>query len=126
MNILGSLVQHKQQAIDERRAAIYKSLIHWEGQVGGRLFGPIGEGGRREFFCLDENTWVWHEEWTDNAGRHSMTTRYDIRPNVIVKSQGANNYEVLSDDELRNFLTAVLMYREKVVPELRRMANIGK
>lgn len=125
MNLLASLI-NPQQAADERRAEIYKSLIHWEGQVGGQLFGQLPQGGRREFFCLDENTWVWHEEWTDNAGRHTMTTRYDVRPNAVVKSQGSNTYEALTDDELRNFLAAVLMYQQKVVPELRRMANLGR
>lgn len=125
MNLLASLI-NPQQAIDERRAEIYKSLIHWEGQVGGQLFGDLPQGGRREFFCLDETTWVWHEEWTDNSGRHTMTTRYDIRPNAIVKSQGNNTYEALTDEELRNFLTAVLMYQQKVVPELQRMAKLGK
>ncbi len=55
-----------------------------------------------------------------------MTTRYDVRPNAVVKSQGSNTYEALTDDELRNFLAAVLMYQQKVVPELRRMANLGR
>ena len=125
MKFLAALL-HPQQAADERRAEIYKSLIHWEGQVGGQLFGPVSKGGRREFFCLDENTWVWHEEWIDNAGHHTMTTRYDIRPNAVVKSQGANNYETLSPEELRHFISAVLLYRKQVLPELERMSKIGK
>lgn len=122
MNLFASLI-NPQQAADERRAEIYKSLIHWEGKVGGQLFGPVQKGGRREFFCLDENTWVWHEEWVDATGRHTMTTRYDVRGNTIVKSQGHNNYQALTKDELRNFVNAVNMYGQRVVPELQRMAN---
>lgn len=125
MNFLAALI-HPQLAAEERRTEIYKSLIHWEGQVGGQLFGPVPKGNRREFFCLDENTWVWHEEWTDKGGRHTMTTRYDVRGNTVVKSQGANNYESLSKDELRNFVTAVLLYRKQVLPELQRMSAMGK
>jgi len=123
MNLLSALM-NPQQAADERRAEIYKSLIHWEGKVGGQLFGPVQEGGRREFFCLDENTWVWHEEWTDQSGRHTMTTRYDIRGNTIVKSQGSNNYQALTRDELVNFMNAVSMYYQRIAPELQRMAGI--
>jgi hypothetical protein len=125
MNLLASLI-HPQQAADERRAEIYKSLIHWEGKVGGQIFGPVQNGGRREFFCLDESTWVWHEEWTDNSGRHTMTTRYDVRPGGIVKSQGDNNYQALGKDELRNFLNAISLYYQRVAPELQRMSQLGK
>lgn len=125
MNLLAQLL-HPQQAAEEQRAEIYKSLIHWEGQVGGQLFGPIPEGVRREFFCLDENTWVWHEEWTDNTGRHAITTRYDVRPSGIVKSQGSSDYQAMNDTEARNFFNAVELYRQRVVPELRRLQSLGK
>lgn len=125
MNLFASLI-HPQQAADERRAEIYKSLIHWEGKVGGQIFGPVQNGGRREFFCLDESTWVWHEEWTDNSGRHTMTTRYDVRPGGIVKSQGDNNYQALGKEELDNFLNAISLYYQRVAPELQRMANAAK
>ena len=125
MNLLSALL-NPQQAADDRRAEIYKSLIHWEGKVGGQLFGPVPKNGRREFFCLDENTWVWHEEWTDNVGRHTMTTRYDVRGNTVVKSQGDNNYEALSREELTNFVGAVNMYYQRIAPELNRMAAMGR
>lgn len=125
MNLFAALI-NPQQAADERRAEIYKSLIHWEGKVGGQLFGPVPKNGRREFFCLDRYTWVWHEEWTDNVGRHTMTTRYDIRGNAIVKSQGNNNYQSLTDDELDNFMNAVTMYYQRVSPELHRMASMAQ
>ena len=125
MNLLTHIL-HPKQAADERRAEIYKSLIHWEGQVGSQLFGPIPEGVRREFFCLDERTWVWHEEWTDNTGRHAITTRYDVRPNGIVKSQGVNDYQTMSPQELENFYNAVELYRQRVSPELVKMRDAGK
>ena len=125
MGFLSSLINPK-QAAEDRRVEIYKSLIHWEGKVGGQLFGPVPENGRREFFCLDEHTWVWHEEWIDNAGRHAVTTRYDVRPSGIVKSQGNGSYQTLTDDELRNFVNAVRLYYQRVVPELDRMSSLGR
>jgi hypothetical protein len=124
MNLLTHLL-HPHLAADNRRAEIYKSLIHWEAQIGGQLFGPVPDGVRREFFCLDRHTWVWHEEWTDNTGRHAMTTRYDVRPTGIVKSQGDSAYQSMSDQELKNFFSAVQMYRQRVVPELNRMHELS-
>jgi hypothetical protein len=118
---------HPQQVADSRRAEIYKSLIHWEAQIGGQLFGQVATGGRREFFCLDERTWVWHEEWTDENGRRrSMTTRYDVRPHGIVKSQGTNDYQTMSPQESQNFFNAVRMYEQRVVPELKRLLETHK
>ncbi len=101
-----------------------KDIIHYEGRIGGQLFGPIPEKQNREFFCLDERTWVWHEEWSDKFGRrHSTTTRYDVRPNGIFKTQGNSVYRRLSDDELLNFYEAVKLYGDKVIPELKKLAN---
>lgn len=120
MNFFAQLL-HPQQAADEQRAEIYKSLIHWEGQVGGQLFGPVPQGVRREFFCLDANTWVWHEEWSDANGPHALTTRYDVRPHGIVKSQGTNDYQSMSTEEARNFYNAVKLYCQRIRPELQRM-----
>jgi hypothetical protein len=122
MNFFSSLIAPK-QTDDTRRAEIYKSLIHWEGKVGGQLFGPVSEGGRREFFCLDKNTWVWHEEWVDAFGRHATTTRYDVRSTGIVKSQGDTGYQTLTPQELRNFINAVKLYGQRVLPELERMSR---
>jgi len=126
MNLLSQIL-HPQQAADNRRAEIYKSLIHWEGQVGGQLFGPVPEGVRREFFCLDRRTWVWHEEWTDQSGlRRALTTRYDVRPDGIVKSQGADDYQTMSEQETINFLNAVELYHKRVMPELLRLRDLDK
>jgi hypothetical protein len=117
--------QHKQQAADQQRADLYKSLIHYEAKIGGELFGPVSKGARREFFCLDERTWVWHEEWTDKTGRHVVTTRYDVRPNGVFKSQGANSYQALSAEEARNLYDAITMYYQRVMPELTRLQQLA-
>jgi hypothetical protein len=117
-------ILHPQHQIDDRRAEVYKSLIHWEAQIGGQLFGEVPPNVRREFFCLDKHTWVWHEEWTDESGHHAMTTRYDVRNGQVVKSQGASNYQELNKEELRNFINAVKLYYQRVIPELHRMGGV--
>jgi hypothetical protein len=115
-------VPTKKQSLEQRRAEAYKALVHWGGQVGGELFGPLQPGGRREFFCLDERTWVWHEEWTDKSGqRHIVTTRYDVRTNGVFKSQGTSAYQLLSAEEARNLYNAITLYYQRVMPELMRL-----
>lgn len=110
------------QRADERKARLYRSLIHYEARIGGELFGPIPEGHRREFFCLDNHTWVWHEEWLDEKGaQRSMTTRYDVRPDRVLKSQGHMQYQALSPAEERNFFRAVRLYGKRVDSEYSRM-----
>lgn len=100
---------------DDARIDEYRNLIRMEARVGGQLFGPIHPGGRREFFCLDENTWVWHEEWVDEKGaRRSVTTRYDVRPNGILKAQDKRPYQYIGYDEAERLYQAVSMYNKQV------------
>lgn len=107
-----------QKASSQRRADLYRKLIRHEARIGGQLFGPVRPGGRREFFCLDKNTWVWHEEWVDENGQHQYTTtRYDVRPNGIVKSQNGV-YRPVTLQEARNLQAAAHLYRDRVKDEL--------
>jgi hypothetical protein len=111
-----------QQKRDERRAEIYSALIHHEAKDGGKLFGPIPAGHRREFFCLDERTWVWHEEWKDEKGEwHAVTTRYDVRPGGILKTQGNQPPQHMSRQELTNFYRAITLYGRQIGAEQQRM-----
>ena len=87
----------------QRKAELYRDLIRHEAKIGGELFGAVAPGGRREFFCLDEHTWVWHEEWLENGERKIRTTRYDVRPNGILKSQNGD-YKAVASDEARNLM----------------------
>jgi hypothetical protein len=106
------------QKESQRKADLYRKLIRHEAQIGGQLFGPVREGGRREFFCLDPHTWVWHEEWQDENGQHQYaTTRYDVHDTGIVKSQNGV-YKPVSLQEARNLVNAVNMYEDRVKNEL--------
>jgi hypothetical protein len=103
----------------KKQALQYRDLIRKEAIIGGKIFGPVPKNGRREFFCLDERTWVWHEEWTDSAGNtHILTTRYDVRPDGVVKTQNNGHYSKVSPSEAKNLLQAAKLYKERIHSEL--------
>ncbi len=102
----------------QRESELLRKLIRREAQIGGEIFGPLPEGHRREFFCLDKHTWVWHEEWTDKDGQQQIkTTRYDVRPTQIVKSQNGI-YSKINESEARRLQTAVKIYKQRVKAEI--------
>ena len=110
------IIARRQQ---ERKAELYRNLIRHEAKIGGQLFGPVPKDHRREFFCLDRHTWVWHEEWIDTKGkRKTKTTRYDVRPNAVFKAQDGQQYRPVHGEELLNFANAVQMYAQRVDKEL--------
>lgn len=109
----------RSQKDEERQAHRYRELIRQEAKLGGELFGPVPKGVRREFFCLDKHTWVWHEEWNDAQGKHRfVTTRYDMRPDGILKAQDGQPYRYVSKQEGRHLLQAIRLYRDRMRAEL--------
>ncbi|HUP26514.1 MAG TPA: hypothetical protein VM124_02615 [Candidatus Limnocylindrales bacterium] len=113
--LLGGIVG---QRTEQRQADLYRNLIRHEARIGGNVFGAIPKGHRREFFCLDEHTWVWHEEWRDNKGQQQIrTTRYDVRPDGILKSQGGH-YQRVTDSEAQRLRKAAYLYIQRVNSEM--------
>lgn len=103
----------------EREAELYRALIRREAKIGGELFGPVPEGHRREFFCLDRHTWVWHEEWIDQNGQSQIrTTRYDVRPGGVLKAQDGQTYQQVTRREALRLREAVQLYKQRVHDEL--------
>ncbi len=101
-----------------RKADLYRNLMRHEAKIGGEVFGPIPSGHRREFFCLDEHTWVWHEEWRDKNGQTQVrTTRYDVRPDGVLKSQNGQ-YQQVSLAETQRLHKAAQIYASRVKSEL--------
>lgn len=94
-----------------------RDLIRMESKIGAQIFGPVAKGHRREFFCLDETTWIWYEEWVDptTKKKQSVTTRYEIRPKGILKVQDGQPYQSVEGEELKNIVTAIELYYEQVV-----------
>lgn len=107
------------QSDEDRKAKLYRELLRHEAKIGGELFGPVPTGGRREFFCLDEYTCIWFEEWTDKTGnKQSRTTRYEVRPNGVTKIQDGQAIRRLSDGEALRLLDAVEAYERRTRLEL--------
>lgn len=119
-SLLKKIVSTKSsQRHEEREAELYRALIRREAKIGGELFGPVPSGTRREFFCLDEHTWIWHEEWIDQSGnRQVRTTRYDVRPNGILKAQDGHNYQPVTSREALHLRDAVVNYNRRIRSEL--------
>lgn len=103
----------------DKRAELYRSLIRHEAKIGGELFGTPPAGVRRDFFCLDEHTVIWHEEWNDESGKLVVKTiRYDIRPNGVFKTANGSQSVPVSAGETRKLHTAVKQYKERASREL--------
>ena len=97
-----------------------RQLIELESEIGRELFGPIPAGHQRDFFCLDDHTWVWYEEWTDVASgqKRSTTTRYEVHQNGILKAQDGTTYKFIEGQELRNLALAVRLYYEQTMRQI--------
>ena len=117
------LGQLKAQRHANRRAQIYRDLIRREAKIGGELFGSVQPGSRREFFCLDKHTWIWHEEWIDQTGqRQVVTTRYDVRPNGVLKAQDGQGHRYIDAGEAQNLFTAAQLYMQRIGSEIYGLA----
>lgn len=96
-----------------------RELLNLESKIGAALFGEVPAGHRREFFCLDEKTWIWFEEWKDQKGAYRQTTtRYEVHDKGILKVQEGPRYEYLEGQELQNLLMATRLYYEKVARQV--------
>ena len=97
------------------REKVLHDLMMRESQLAEGIFGEITPGGKRQFFCLDTNTWIWHEEWTGKSGeKRKITTKYLVRDREIVKSQNGGAYHRLTIEEAENFKNATKAYLKVV------------
>lgn len=102
-----------------RPAITERELLRRESEIGATLFGPLPQGGRRQFFNLDASTWIWYEEWIDDRRqRHTATTRYEVQENGILKVQEGARYSYVTGAELENIKSAINMYYERVAREV--------
>ncbi len=98
---------------------LYSSFLRHEAHIGGGLFGESTSGQQHEFFCLDQYTWIWHEEWIDaNDKLQHRTTRYDIRPSGILKAQDGQSYQRVSMNEAFRLRDAARLYQYRVNVEM--------
>src|SRR5690349_17081977 len=94
-----------------------RELLQLESEIGAKLFGEVPAGHRREFFCFDEKTWIWYEEWKDpkTGRRMHMTTRYEVHEKGILKVLEGARYKFIEGEELNNLVAATTMYYEQVM-----------
>lgn len=99
-----------------------RELLQLESEIGAKLFGEIPAGHHREFFCFDEKTWIWYEEWKDpkNGKRRNTTTRYEVHEKGILKVQEGARYSFIEGEELHNLVIAVSLYYEQVARDVYR------
>lgn len=99
-----------------------RQLIELESEIGRTLFGPVPADQRRDFFCLDSKTWVWHEEWKDENGKkQSSTTRYEVQENGILKIQSGRVYKYIEGEELENLALAARLYYEQTLRQIYKL-----
>lgn len=111
--------------INHPKALTDRRLIEMESRIGRELFGPIPAGHRRDFFCLDDKTWVWHEEWRDEDNKpQSSTTRYEVQPNGILKAQEGHVYKYIEGEELTNLTIAVELYYRRCMTQIYKLDPI--
>ncbi len=93
-----------------------RELIQLESNIGREIFGPVPPGHRREFFCLDEKTCIWYEEYKDEKGKVvTSTTRYEFLGDKVLKAHNGAKYSYIEGSELKNLLLAVNMYYERAM-----------
>lgn len=119
-NFFRSSQQHGHETADELKK---HAIIRHELAATKNMFGPLKEGVKRDFFCLDDVTWIWYEEWLDEQGeRHYMTTRYKVGDDGIMKSQNGGPLTRLSSQELETFESAASTYVQKLSRSLYKTA----
>jgi hypothetical protein len=93
-----------------------RELLQLESEIGAKLFGDVPAGHRREFFCLDPKTWIWHESGKNpTTGKiEEQTIRYEVHENGILKVQQGARYSFIEGTELDNLVAATTMYYEQV------------
>lgn len=103
-----------------KTAARRNGLIRKEAKVGGAVFGPVPAGRSREFFCLDQYTWIWSEQWFDEkAGMHQqMFVRYEFTPHGVLKIVNDIPRGYVQGKELKNLLRAMRSYSDLVKREV--------
>ena len=96
-----------------------KRLVRKEAALGAKVFGEPPKGRQRDFFYYGNNTWIWHEAWKDEKGRQiSITTRYEVYPDHIIKVQDGQPHQHVTPEEYDNLLVAMNRYYQLVKTEI--------
>ncbi len=115
----------KQDAKDTKKRAKtkderIKQLIDIEAEIGGTVFGPTQPDEDRRFYCLDECTWVYQNEYRDliTGKKKQMIIRYELHPNGVLKVVNGNNHSMVQDDEAKRLTEAIKLYYKLVMEKV--------
>jgi hypothetical protein len=110
-----------------KQAMRRNQLIHQEARIGSSVLGEVPAGHQREFFCLDKNTWVWSEQWYDQQAKMSrhMNVRYEFQPHGVLKIVDEIPRGYVTGKELKNLVTAIKTYTNRVAVEVYGQAPIA-
>jgi hypothetical protein len=118
MGLLKDYTNFVKRVLSEKDAEIVSklrnSLLKIEARVGGKIFGSSEDSQKREFYCLDEHTWVYRQ--ADTVG-NKIINYYDVRPSGVFKLKDGS-YQKLESVELSRFVEAVKIYQQKVMQEI--------
>lgn len=103
-------LNHSLLSFKPRHTKTLEDKINLESELGRTIFGAIPAGHQREFFEHKKNLWIWHESWLDSGVEHSITLRYEVRPDGVFKKMNGSPYYKLEGAELQNFLNATRKY----------------
>ena len=98
------------------RVITERELIQKESLIGAKIFGENPYGLRREFFNLDQSTWIFYDEkYIPGTKKVTGTTiRYEIHKNGVLKVQEGPRYDFIEGQELDNFIKAVDVYYKNI------------
>jgi hypothetical protein len=126
MNIFTQFFKKNSQAPELIKSEVKRELLRREAAIGRNVFGPIPAGTQRDFFRVDNRTWIWQETWRDNQGiKHSRHTKYNVLARDIVKSVNSGSYESLTTEEAKNFAAAVKEYASRVKKEVYQSGTVS-
>ncbi len=111
----------------KKRLSLERQIIRYESDLNKDIFGPIPKGHKRDFFCIDKNTWIWHEQFKDrNNQKHTVMTKYLVRKSGgIIKSQNGSAYKLVEKKEALNLLNAIILYSKRVQGEYVKLLQSG-
>lgn len=84
---------------------LYKTILQGEARIGAKVF-KNSKAKKREFYCLDANTWIWRQD--------SSAVIYKINPSNIYKSNDAVSYRLVGKEEAKRLFQAAKVYRNLI------------
>ena len=109
-----------QPSAQSQMRSAQRTLLTQEAKIGATLFGDIPAGHTRQFFCLDEHTWVWFEEWFDEklGIMQHMNVHYELQPRGVLKLVNGTPRGYVTGQELQNLLHSIQTYHNRVAKEV--------